>query len=97
MAIAAVNYPTPVQVNGFPCRNCSEVSLATKGIDPQHPESGAANRDAASEPTRAVSDPARMAAARRSAEAIMQTPVGYSERGAVTGDVAAGQIISAQA
>jgi len=97
MAIAAANYPAPVQVNGFACRNCGEVSLATRGIDPQHPQSGPANRDAASDPTRSETDPVKVAAARRSAEAVMREPIGYSPRGAVGGEVAPGQLIALQA
>jgi len=34
------NYPSPVTVNGFSCRNCTEVDQAKKGIDPAHPEYG---------------------------------------------------------
>jgi len=33
-------YPHPVLVNGFSCRNCSDVSLAEKNIDPAHPQAG---------------------------------------------------------
>ena len=39
MAISA-DYPSPVNVNGFPCRNCTEVDEAKKFIDPQHPKDG---------------------------------------------------------
>lgn len=28
------DYPRPVMVNGYPCRNCDEVSLAKRGQDP---------------------------------------------------------------
>lgn len=28
------DYPRPVMVNGYPCRNCDEVSLAKRGVDP---------------------------------------------------------------
>lgn len=48
----SVNYPTPVWVNGFQCRNCSDVDLAKKHIDPAHPMSGPFNVDAKSDPTR---------------------------------------------
>ena len=34
------NYPMPVQVNGFLCKNCTDVDLAKKHIDPAHPRSG---------------------------------------------------------
>ena len=36
----SVTYPSPVYVNGFSCRNCSEVALAEKFIDPANPQSG---------------------------------------------------------
>ena len=48
----SVNYPTPVWVNGYQCRNCSDVDLAKKHIDPAHPKSGPFNVDAKSDPTR---------------------------------------------
>jgi len=52
--ITNVNYPTPVWVNGFECRNCSDVDLAKKHIDPEHPKSGPFNVDAKTDPTRQV-------------------------------------------
>ena len=39
MAISG-DYAHPVNVNGFPCRNCTEVAEATKHIDPAHPKDG---------------------------------------------------------
>ena len=39
MAIS-VNYPTPVYVNGFICRNCTDVDYAKQHIDPAHPKDG---------------------------------------------------------
>ncbi|WP_157083098.1 hypothetical protein [Novosphingobium lentum] len=39
MAIST-NYPLPVIVNGFSCRNCSEVDQAQKNIDPADPLAG---------------------------------------------------------
>lgn len=39
------DYPRPVMVNGYPCRNCDEVSLARRGVDPQTP--GGPQRDTA--------------------------------------------------
>ncbi len=94
MAISAVNYPAPVEVNGFSCRNCSEVSLATRGVDPQHAQSGPANRDAAGDPSRAETDPVKVAAAQRTAEVVKQTPVGYSTNGPVSDRVEPGQLVS---
>ena len=39
MAISA-DYPSPVNVNGFSCKNCTEVDEAKKFIDPSHPKDG---------------------------------------------------------
>ncbi len=50
----SVDYPSPVWVNGFQCRNCSDVDLAKKHVDPAHPKSGPFNVDAQSDPTRAA-------------------------------------------
>lgn len=38
--MTSVNYPSPVQVNGYTCRNCTDVDYAKKHIDPQHPKDG---------------------------------------------------------
>ena len=51
MAISG-DYPQPVQINGFTCRNCAEVDLAKKHIDPAHPKSGPYGVDAAQDPSR---------------------------------------------
>jgi hypothetical protein len=40
MAIGSTNYAQPVQVNGFLCRNCTDIDNAKKHIDPAHPKSG---------------------------------------------------------
>ncbi len=45
------NYPTPVQVNGFTCRNCTDVDYAKKHIDPEHPKAGPYGVNAASDPS----------------------------------------------
>ena len=50
MAIAT-NYPTPVSVNGFLCKNCTDVDYAKKHIDPAHPRSGPYGIDAKDDPT----------------------------------------------
>jgi hypothetical protein len=39
MAISG-DYPSPVNVNGFSCKNCTEVDEAKKHIDPAHPKDG---------------------------------------------------------
>jgi hypothetical protein len=38
--MATVNYPHPVTVNGFSCKNCTDVDNAKRHIDPQHPQDG---------------------------------------------------------
>jgi len=45
------NYPTPVTVNGFLCKNCTDVDYAKKHIDPAHPKSGPYGIDAKDDPT----------------------------------------------
>ncbi len=40
MAIST-DYPKPVTVNGFVCRNCDDVADARKFIDPAAPKDGA--------------------------------------------------------
>src|SRR5580704_8893574 len=45
------NYPIPVQVNGYLCKNCTDVDLAKKNIDPAHPRSGPYGIDAKDDPT----------------------------------------------
>src|SRR5580765_4593678 len=45
------NYLTPVTVNGFLCRNCTDVDFAKKHIDPAHPKSGPYGIDAKDDPT----------------------------------------------
>jgi hypothetical protein len=51
MSIGSINYPQPVQVNGFTCHNCTEVDEAKKHIDPAHPKSGPYGVNAATDPT----------------------------------------------
>jgi hypothetical protein len=45
------NYSTPVMVNGFSCKNCTDVDYAKKHIDPAHPKSGPYGIDAKSDPS----------------------------------------------
>ena len=47
----SINYPQPVQVNGFTCRNCTDVDNAKKNIDPAHPKSGPYGINADTDPT----------------------------------------------
>lgn len=50
MAIST-DYSTPVIVNGFRCKNCTDVDYAKKHIDPAHPKSGPYGIDAKDDPT----------------------------------------------
>jgi hypothetical protein len=47
----SANYPTPVQVNGYTCKNCTDVDYAKKHIDPAHPKSGPYGIDAKDDPS----------------------------------------------
>jgi hypothetical protein len=49
--VVGANYSTPVTVNGFLCKNCTDVNYAKKHIDPAHPKSGAYGIDAKADPT----------------------------------------------
>lgn len=44
------DYATPVYVNGFQCKNCTDVDNAKKNIDPAHPKAGPFGIDAAQDP-----------------------------------------------
>ena len=57
MAIST-DYPTPVMVNGFSCKNCTDVAYAKNHIDPAHPKSGPYGIDAKDDPTVKQSDTA---------------------------------------
>jgi len=50
MAIST-DYKTPVYVNGFECKNCTDVDNAKKHIDPQHPKSGPYGINAKNDPS----------------------------------------------
>jgi hypothetical protein len=51
MAIGSINYPQPVMVNGYPCKNCTDVDLAKAFIDPQHPKAGPYGANAKADPS----------------------------------------------
>jgi hypothetical protein len=51
------NYPNPVTVNGYSCKNCTDVDYAKKHIDPAHPKDGPYGVNAKADPSRA-NDPA---------------------------------------
>lgn len=55
MAISG-DYPTPVTVNGFSCKNCTDVDYAKKHVDPARPKDGPYGINAKEQPLR--QDPA---------------------------------------
>lgn len=50
MAISG-DYAQPVNINGFSCRNCTDVAYANKHIDPEHPKSGPFGINADTDPS----------------------------------------------
>ncbi len=50
------DYPQPVQVNGFMCKNCTDVDYAKKHIDPAHPKAGPYGVNAKDDPTLRAQD-----------------------------------------
>jgi hypothetical protein len=58
MAIGT-DYSTPVMVNGYACRNCTDVGNAKKHIDPDHPRSGPYGVNAQDDPTVKQAAPTR--------------------------------------
>jgi hypothetical protein len=51
--MTTVNYPSPVNVNGYQCKNCTDVDYAKKNIDPAHPTDGPFGVDAKAKPASA--------------------------------------------
>jgi hypothetical protein len=88
MAISA-NYPSPVTVNGFSCRNCTEVDYAKKHIDPANPQAGPFGMNAP-EKAKKSDDPL----ARRGAlEADRATFASYAASGAMAASNAIGTTV----
>ncbi|MBX9881656.1 MAG: hypothetical protein K2X73_06740 [Sphingomonas sp.] len=80
MAVS-LNYPSPVNVNGFACWNCGDVAMAKRDIDPAHPASGPHNKNAASDPSRKPLDHARLEAVKHAAQHATQAVGTYSAIG----------------
>ena len=57
MAVST-DYSTPVLVNGYTCKNCTDVDYARKHIDPAHPKSGPYGINAKDDPTVKPTTPA---------------------------------------
>jgi hypothetical protein len=69
------DYSRPVTVNGFSCRNCQDVSLAKRNIDPEHPLSGPYGVSAGSDPTQSIAAAAAQSSA-KTARALLADGVG---------------------
>jgi hypothetical protein len=52
------DYPTPVLVNGYVCKNCTDVDDAKRHIDPAHPKDGPYGIYAKDDPAAASRSPA---------------------------------------
>lgn len=78
MSPTSSTYNTPIQVNGYSCKNCTDVGYAEKHIDPAHPQSGPYNVNAETDPSRwndAVSFGGRLTAMEQS-PSLSQSPIG---------------------
>jgi hypothetical protein len=73
MAVST-NYPNPVMVNGFLCKNCTDVDYAKKHIDPAHPKSGPYGIDAKDDPTVKQSDTTSSTTGTTATQAAKPTP-----------------------
>jgi len=96
MAISG-DYTVPVTVNGFNCRNCTDVGYAAKLIDPAHPKSGPNNVDAARDPSQPAAVRVKLADAKAAAEGARRDSVGYSPRGIAAAAIPAGLVIDLHA
>ena len=70
--------PPADTVNGFTCRNCTDVDYAKKHIDPAHPRSGPYNINAQDDPSRTFSDAMKPGA---SIAPAASDNIGYSAAG----------------
>ena len=48
--MTTVNYPRPVTVNGYSCKNCTDVDYAKRHTDPAHPKNGPYGVNAKTQP-----------------------------------------------
>lgn len=64
------NYPYPVTINGVVCRNCSDVGLAKRHIDPADPAAGPLGLNASHKPGKADKPANHFAAEARDAEKL---------------------------
>ncbi|ESQ77697.1 hypothetical protein [Asticcacaulis sp. AC402] len=82
MAISS-DYPQPVYVNGFSCKNCTDVENARKHIDPAHPKSGPFGVNADTDPSRnqAVTLGGRLSSLEASSSSASATSLQAAEPG----------------
>lgn len=76
MAISG-DYPSPVTVNGFVCRNCSDVDRAKRHIDPADPAAGPFGVNGSNKPGKANKPANHFAPEARDAEKLQAL---YRER-----------------
>lgn len=69
MAISG-DYSSPVTVNGFVCRNCSDVDRAKRHIDPADPAAGPFGVNGSHKPGKAAAAANHFAAEARDAERL---------------------------
>ena len=90
MASISANYPSPVTVNGFSCRNCTEVDYAKRHIDPAHPRAGpfGMNDPEAARASQSLAE-------RRKTEIVQELaiPPAYGPTGAPAGSNASGALV----
>lgn len=68
----STDYATPVTINGYLCRNCTDEAYAKRNIDPEHPKSGPFGVNAESDPSRVneIQKPSDIADAARASDQV---------------------------
>ncbi len=94
MASLSVNYPSPVTVNGFSCRNCTEVDYAKRNIDPAHPKAGPFGMN---DPKAALESANVVEKRKAELAADRQNPYAYQASGAMAGSNAIGAMVDRSA
>ena len=69
MAISG-DYPSPVTVNGFVCRNCADVDRAKRHIDPADPAAGPFGVNGSHKPGKTAAPTNHFSAEARNAERL---------------------------
>jgi hypothetical protein len=84
------NYPSPVTVNGYSCRNCTDVDYAKKHIDPAHPKAGPFGMN---DPGGKASSDGRPVDRKAALAADRLHPVSYTPSTAMAGSNAIGTLV----